>query len=983
MKHLTGSFLFFLLLHFIGSSSGFSQECPPFSGSREQWVDSIMSSMTLKEKIGQLFMVAAYSNRDKEHTDQIKALIREQKIGGLIFFQGGPVRQALLTNEYQALSKVPLLIAMDAEWGIGMRLDSTLRYPYQMALGAIEDNRLINEMGADIANQFHRMGMHINFAPVVDVNNNARNPVINFRSFGEMKENVAAKGIAYMHGLQDYRILACGKHFPGHGDTDVDSHQDLPVINHDIARLKDIELYPFRELIREGLGSIMVAHLSIPALDPTPNLPSTLSRPIVTGLLKDSLGFEGIVFTDALNMEGVAKYYEPGQVDLNAFLAGNDVLLFSQDVPKGIDLIMKAVNDGRIDIKTINSRVEKIVSLKFWSGLKDLKPVELKNLTRDLNRAGHIALLRKLVAASFTLIKNDKDIIPLKRIDTLRIATVTIGENHKDIFHERMDDYSMVEHLFVRDGESYKDLQARLSPYNLLILNFGSLSQYASRDFGLTEGYVEIVDQILQNHPSIVIWNGNPYGINKLKNADNALSILVSYQENSLTKDLSVQSLFGAIGISGKLPVTINENFRAGMGIKTNGNLRLGYSLPEEEDLNGEKIEHGIDSIAFYALKEGVAPGLQVLVARNQKVVFHKTYGYHTYDSLQEVQKNDLYDFASVTKVTSALPALMQLYDQRKFDLDATLGDYIPYFHRGNKKNIPIRRILSHNAGLQSWIAYWQTTLRKNGKYKSKTLSNDSSSRYPIQLNDNLFLYKNYKKKIYRMILKSPVDPDQGYLYSGLSFYLWPEVVEKLTGINFEEYLKDSIYHILGANTLTYNPFKYYDLNRIIPTENDTFFRKMQIHGRVHDEGAAMMDGVSANAGLFGTAIDLAKLMQMYLNMGEYGGYRFITRPTLKSFTSYHYANENVHRGLGFDKPLLQNKDQGMPAKDAGEDSFGHSGYTGTFTWADPDSGILFVFMSNRVYPTRENNKIASLSIRPKMHQVIYDARLDPDNITE
>jgi beta-N-acetylhexosaminidase len=948
--------LFFLLIHFILTPVGFSQEYPPFSRSREQWIDSVMSTMTLKEKIGQLFMVAAYSNRDKEHTDQIKTLIRDQNIGGLIFFQGGPVRQALLTNEYQSLSKIPLLIAMDAEWGIGMRLDSTLRYPYQMALGAIEDNHLIYEMGADIAGQFRRMGMHVNFAPVVDVNNNARNPVINFRSFGELKENVAAKGLAYMHGMQDHGILACGKHFPGHGDTEVDSHRDLPVISHGMARLNDIELYPFRKLIREGLGSIMVAHLSIPALDPTPNLPSTLSQPIVRGLLKDSLGFEGIVFTDALNMEGVTKYYEPGEVDLNAFLAGNDVLLYSLDVPRGISLILKAVNEGRIDVKTINSRVRKIISLKFWSGLNDLKPIETKTLTQDLNTPGHIALLRKLVAASFTLIKNDKEMIPLKRTDTLRIATVTLGEIHKDIFHERMDDYGLIDHLFVKEGESYQDLQPRLSPYNLLILNFRSLSQYVSRNFGLTEDFTEIADQILLNHPAIVVWNGNPYGIDKIKNVDHALSILVSYQENSYTQDLSAQALFGAIAISGKLPVTINESFRAGMGFLAEGNLRLGYAIPEEEDLDGRKIEHGIDSLATYALREGVAPGMQVLVARNQKVVFHKTYGYHTYDSLQEVKKNDLYDFASVTKITSGLPALMQLYDQRKFDLDATLGDYLPYFHKGNKKNIPIRRILSHNAGLQSWIAYWQTTLRKSGKYKFHTLSNDSSTQYPIKLTGNLFLYKNYKKKIYRMIRKSPVDPDQGYLYSGLSFYLWPEIVEKLTGKGFEEYLKDSIYHILGAYTLTYNPFKYYDLDRIIPTENDTFFRKMQIHGWVHDEGAAMMDGVSGNAGLFGTTTDLAKLMQMYLNMGEYGGYRFITRPTMKSFTAYHYANENVHRGLGFDKPLFKDKERGMPAKDAGED--------------------LFVFMSNRVYPTRENNKIASLSIRPKMHQVIYDARL-------
>jgi len=980
MKFISESLFFSFLIQLVILTSGWSQDHPPFVQSNQKWVDSVMSSMSVKEKIGQLFMVAAYSNRDREHIDHIKKLIREYNIGGLIFFQGGPVRQAMLTNEYQAVAKVPLLIAMDAEWGLGMRLDSTIRYPYQMALGAIQDNRLIYQMGKDIADQFHRIGMHINFAPVIDVNNNARNPVINFRSFGEVKENVAEKGLAYMQGMQDSGILACGKHFPGHGDTDVDSHQDLPVIPHSLNRLEEIELYPFKRLINKGLGSIMVAHLSIPVLDPTPNQASTLSKSVVSGLLKDSLGFEGIVFTDALNMEGVTKYYEPGEVDLKAFLAGNDILLFSMDVEKGIDLVQKAVRDGRIDEKTLDSRVKKILLLKFWSGLYDMDSVITRNLVKDLNDTEKLVLHRKLTSASLTLIKNDGDLVPLKRLDTLRMASITIGHTRSDIFHERLNDYTRIDHLFLKENDTYEEMKEELKSYNLLILNFTSLSQYASRNFGIPEIHLETINQLLHNHPCFVIWNGNPYGINKIKNADQALGILITYQENTSSKDLAVQALFGANDVNGRLPVTINDRFPAGLGISTSGDIRLGYGIPEDVQLNGEKLEHGLDSLAVYALKEGVAPGLQVLVARNQEVVFHKTYGYHTYDSLREVKKDDLYDFASVTKITSALPALMRLHDQRKFDLDATLGDYLPYFRRGNKKDIPIRRILTHNAGLQSWIAYWQTALKKSGKFKSRTISGDSSSRFPVKLTDNLFLYKNYKRKIYRMIRKSPVDPDPEYLYSGLSFYLWPEIIETITGINYEHYLKDSIYHPLGAYTLTYNPLKYYGLDRIIPTENDTFFRKMQIHGLVHDEGAAMMNGVSANAGLFGSATDLAKLMQMYLNMGEYGDYRFITRPTMKKFTACHYCNENVRRGLAFDKPLIRDKEKGMPAKDAGEDSFGHSGFTGTFTWADPDTGILFVFMSNRVYPTRENNKIATLSIRPKMHQVVYDAlMLDSD----
>ncbi|MBS0000829.1 MAG: serine hydrolase, partial [Cyclobacteriaceae bacterium] len=721
----------------------------------------------------------------------------------------------------------------------------------------------------------------------------------------------------------------------------------------------------------------MVAHLNIPALDPAPGQASTLSRNIVTGLLKDSLGFKGIVFTDALNMKGVAKYFEPGEVDLNACLAGNDVLLYSLDVSKGIALILKAVKDGKIDEGTIDSSVRKILSLKFWAGLDDLQPVELEDLAEDLNSPGSTVLLRKLTAASFTLLKNDGNLLPLKRIDTLRIASLTLGDSRQDIFHERLDDYTLMDHIFLNEKDTYQTMKPGLDRYNLLIVNFAGLSQYASRNFGLQEGYVEIVDQVLLNHPSVIVWNGNPYGLDRFNHADRALSVLVTYQENKYTRDMSAQAIFGGIGVNGRLPVSINDRFPAGIGMTTAGNIRFGYTIPEEVELDGEKLGNGLDSLAAYALREGVAPGLQLLVARDKKVVFHKTYGFHTYDSLEKVREDDLYDFASVTKITSSLPALMRLHDQQKLDIDATLADYIRYFRHGSKKDIPIRRMLSHTGGLQSWIAFWTTTLRKNGKYKCRTLSYDSSARFPVKLTDNLYLFKNYKKKIYRMFRKSPVNPDQGYVYSDLSFYFWPEVVENLAGMDYEQYLKDSIYHILGANTLTYNPNQFYELERIIPTENDTFFRKIQIHGLVHDEGAAMMNGKSGHAGLFGTATDLAKLMQMYLSMGEYGGYRFISRPTLKMFTSYQYANEHVHRGLGFDKPPLKDKEKGMPAKDAGEDSFGHSGYTGTFTWADPETGILFVFMSNRVYPTRQNNKIANLSIRPKMHQLIYDARTD------
>ncbi len=949
----------------------------PLIPDHEHWADSVLSTLSLDDKIGQLFMVAAYSNRDTTHENDIVRLIRGSHIGGLIFFQGGPVRQSLLINHYQAVSKIPLWIGEDSEWGLGMRLDSTISFPFQMALGAIDDNHLIYKMGAEIAREFHRLGMNINFAPDADVNNNPNNPVINFRSFGEVPQKVAVKALEYMKGLQDNHILASAKHFPGHGDTNTDSHSDLPVIKNSYQHLDSVELVPFRCLICHGVGSIMVAHLDIPALDPTPHLPSTLSKPVITGLLRDSLNFRGIVFTDAMNMQGVAKYYQPGEAELMALEAGNDVILFPRDVPKSIAMIKNAVKTGQISEKDIDARVRKILIAKSWTGARAFKPIDTLGLISDLNNSAAMVLDRKLTEKSLTLIKNDSGILPLQHLDTLHLASVSIGQKDPDILQERLSSYTTFHHFFIQPGEDIKAVIDSLKNYNLVLLNVKGLSRYASQDYGINDEMIRDIQALITQCPVILTWFGNPYGLMKIPGFTGARAVIVTYQDTPFTSDLAPQLVFGAIGASGKLPVTINAQFPEGTGIQTAGGLRLRYGLPEEVDLNGAKMVRGIDSIAAFAAVNRVAPGFQVLVARNGEVVFHKTYGYHTYDSLVRVSKNDLYDFASVTKVSASTPALMKMYDENKIHLEGKLGDYFPYFSHGNKKNLTLRRMLAHDSGLTPYINFWQTTIRKNGKYRHHTLALDSSSRYPIRITPHLFEYKDYKNKIYKMIRKSPVHPDQGYVYSDLSFYLYPAIVERLTGIPWETFLKQTFYKPLGANTLTYNPTRFFSLKQIIPTENDTFFRHEQVHGTVHDEGAAMMNGVSGHAGLFGTENDLAKLVQMYLNWGEYGGQRFIAKSTLKLFETCQYCNEGVRRGLGFDRPMPGHPVDGTCAMEASDSSFGHSGYTGTYWWADPETGILFIFFSNRVYPTRNNNKLSQLNIRPAMDEVVYESRMD------
>jgi len=940
------------------------------------WVDSLMNSLTPNERIAQLIMVAAYSNRGEEHRQEILELIENQKIGGLIFFQGGPIRQVQQMNEYQAASKVPLLGAIDAEWGLGMRLDSTISYPFQMALGAIQNDSLIYKMGTEIARQIKQVGLHLNFAPVVDVNNNANNPVINFRSFGENKYNVAEKGIEYMSGLQDGGVLPTAKHFPGHGDTATDSHFALPQINHSRARLDSLELYPFREIIKAGIGGVMVAHLDIPALDST-GVPSTLSKPIITGLLKEELNFQGLIVTDAMNMKGVTKDHAPGIVDKDAILAGNDLLEFTVDVPLAIAEIRKAINQGLISQAEIDKRCRKILALKQWAGLNKFKPTSTIDLIEELNTSEAELFSRKLTEASLTVLKNDNDLLPLKDLEKLHIASVSFGSD-KTNFQKAISLYTNINHFYLPNNASTKQIskiKTALKNYNLVLAAVYDESKYPRNNLKLSRKGQKFLRELANKKNTVVTFFKNPYVLANLDGIENSSALILTYQDNKNAQDLAAQLIFGGVGASGKLPVSIGEKFNEGDGIDIKGGIRFKYTLPEEVGMDSKKLNKQIDSLMQEAMEAKAIPGGQILVARDQKVIFHKAYGVHIYSDTTKVKLTDIYDLASVTKVSSALPALMKLYDEGKFDLETGIETYLPYFKNSNKAGVPFREILAHQAGFKPWIAYWKNTHRKNGSYKWNTIKKDSSARFPTKITSSMWLHRKYKSKIFKAIKKSELEPERKYLYSGLAFYLLPSIVEKITGEDFIAYLDKNFYHPLGATTLTYKPMEKFPLSRIVPTENDYLFRKMPIHGTVHDEGAIMMNGISANAGLFANTNDLAKLMQMYLNKGNYGDRQYISAKTIEEFTRYQFPENENRRALGFDKPSLgERKVDGNSALDASDLSYGHTGFTGIMVWMDPAKDLLYVFMSNRVQPTRENTRLYQLNTRTQIQQVLYDA---------
>ncbi len=963
------------------SLSGFQR--PPFELADSTWVDSVLQSMSTREKIGQLFMVAAYSNKDEKHVRQIEKLVSEHNIGGLIFFQGGPVRQARLTNRYQQQAQIPLLIAMDAEWGLCMRLDSTVAYPRQMMMGAVQDDHLIYQMGQDMAEQCRRLGVHVSFSPVVDINNNPDNPVINSRSFGEQKERVASKGLAYMRGLQDGKVLACAKHFPGHGDTDTDSHKALPIIRHDKQRLNEVEIYPFRKLIDEGLGSVMTAHLFIPELDSTNNRASTLSPEIVTNVLENELNFRGLKFTDALNMKGVSSFYKPGEVDLLALKAGNDVLLFPEDVPEAIRRIEKAMEAGEFTEEELDRRVLKILQTKEWVGLDEEKMVEVEGLYQDLQRPAYEATKRNLVGGAMTLLSNNEGIVPFRNLTELKIAHVSIGGVKGDELETRMDQYGEVEHFYLAKDpkkDAVEEIKKELPQYNRVVFTFHKTSQYPRKKFGNHEGSLAALKELASISPSILVYFGNPYGLADFNLPGPYKSVMLGYQDMSAARDIAAQALFGAVSLTGKMPVSVNENLKAGAGLLSADIKRLRYGVPDEEEINAMDLT-GIDEIALKGIEEQAYPGCQILVARNGKVIYEKSFGYHTYENKRPVSNTDLYDVASITKIAASTISFMHLKERGEVSLDDRVCYYLEdKVHDTSAYNsIIIRDMLAHQAGLISWIPFYKSTLI-DGQPKYEFYSLGQSDVYPYKVSDRLYAHKDMSDYILDEILKKPLKKKE-YKYSDLGYYFLKRIIEKQSGSPLNALSDSLFYQPLGMTRTAFNPLSKFSKEELTPTEYDLYFRKQQLHGTVHDPGAAMMGGVAGHAGLFSNANDLAKLMQMLLNWGDYGDRKYFEYGTVKEFTDCQFCEEN-RRGAGFDKPVTDGG-PGPTCQCVSFASFGHSGFTGTIAWADPEEQLIYVFLSNRVYPDANNKKLVEMDIRTDIMQVIYDALPKKDSVSQ
>lgn len=941
------------------------------------WVDSLYQSMTPKEKIGQLMMVRGYSNKGPEHTKELLKHVEQHHIGGVIFFQGEPIVQAKVTNELQDSAKIPLMVAMDAEWGLGMRLkEHTISFPKQLTLGAIKNNKLIYDMGKEVARQCRRLGVHVNFAPVVDINNNPDNPVINTRSFGEDRYNVTAKSYMYARGMQDHGVMACAKHFPGHGDTNVDSHYDLPVIKHDYQRLDSIEFYPFKMLAQNGIQSMMMGHLSIPVLDLVKNRPSSLAPSIVTGLLQKKFGYSGLIFTDGLGMQGVAKYFKNGQAEVQALKAGNDVLILPESVPNAISAIQKALKTGELEQENINRKVKKILRSKHRLGLDTIAPIQLDSLVEDLNTLEAKLLNDKLIEKAMTVVRNKDGLLPFYRLDTLDFAAVSIGAKGIPTFQTHLEKYSKVK--LVNFGKTIPNANGNiniLKKNKVVFVSFHDMNNKASTGYGTTKVARDFVNKLSKETTVVLVLMGTPYA---LKYFDDIEHVLVSYNDDKTSQRKAAQAVFGAIGTNGILPVSASAKSKFGDGVATANLKRLMYTPPIFAGMDPIKLAE-VDRIMNKALKIKATPGGQIMVVKDRNVVYQKSFGYHTYLPKSKVKQSDIYDLASVTKIAATTLSVMKLQEEGKIDIEKPIGNYFSKAKGTNKGTMTIKSIMAHQSGMKDWIPFYEETITKKYKRPKKSIySTVKKDPFSVQVANNLFIDAGYRDTIWNRIIRSDLRKNTNYRYSDLGFYILKRVVEVQAGKPMEKYVQEQFYQPLGLQTLTYLPLEKFPKSRIIPSERDAYFRHQILTGHVHDMGAAMMGGICGHAGLFGNANDLAIFMQMLLNEGEYGGKQFLKPETIQKFTKRY--SKKYRRAIGFDmKELDTSKDPNIAVKSS-KGTFGHTGFTGVGVWADPEEDLIFIFISNRTYPTMRNWKLNKEDVRLNIHDAIYESIMPKDS---
>lgn len=942
------------------------------------WVEQTYARMTLDEKVGQLFMPIVESSSGWR--TRTAGYINEQKVGGLLFSKGTLAQQAEATNYAQSIAKIPLMISLDGEWGLSMRLTDAPKFPRNQLIGAIHDEEILKLYGKEVARQCKEMGIHVNFAPSIDVHTNPSNPIIGTRSFGENPQSVAKQGIAYAKGLEENGVMAVAKHFPGHGDTSEDSHKTLPTVNHNMQRLETVELFPFREYVKAALSGMMIGHLNVPALN-TKGLPASLSPSVGVDLLQKEMGFTGLTFTDGMAMRGVSTQPE---MSVKALLAGNDIVLGVVNQAAEFTSVKKAVENGTISFSLLEQKVKKILSYKYILGVHEFRPINSRTVGQRVNSSEAEWTQRKIYDGAVTLIKNNEDLIPVKQLDKTTIAAVAIGAPASNTFQKYLKKYDDVKTFQVSSAAGVSGLQ--LNDYNLVIISVHSANA----------GDAAALQQLVRDKKSVLVLFTSPYRLSNFSaSATNASALIVGYDNSEFAQMSAAQGIFGGIAMTGKLPVS-SGNFKANTGISTK-KIRLAYSLPEEVGIPSERLK-GIETIAMEGVRQRAYPGCQVLVAKNGVVIYENQFGNFDYGSSSAVTDETVYDLASVTKASATLPAIMKLYDEKKIRLQDAINKFVPETKGSDKANTTIRALLLHESGITPFIPYYTSAInpgsysgslfgarssvyharyagawgRTDYRFHPNLISTKESPVFNLPVANNLYASKAMHDVLLKDVIASKLRTRGRYAYSCLNFMLLKEAVENVSKTDLNTYVQQNFFDKLGATSTTFQPLKYMSVNLIPATENDPFFRKQHVRGHVHDEGAALFGGISGNAGLFSNANDLAKLYQMWLNGGEYGDERYLSEETVRVFTTT--KSSVSRRGLGFDKPDPRNNNASPTSPRTPIAVYGHTGYTGTCFWVDPTNDLIYIFLSNRVNPSRSPNRLSSLNIRERIQEEIYNA---------
>lgn len=957
----------FRLIYLIFFTTPLFAQSPTYQ--TRKWADSVFYSLSASERIAQLFVIAAYTNKDSNHINETAEIIAKYKVGGLCFFQNSARKQIALTNYYQSVSQVPLLLFMDAEWGVGMRLDSVVKMPFQIMLGAVSDASLVYEYAALIARQFHRLGMHFNYAPVVDINTNPQNPVINYRSFGSDKEKIALMGWQYVQGLQDQGILASLKHFPGHGDVNKDSHLELPHINKSLPELEQEELYPFRYILEHSaVAGVMIGHLNLPKIMGKKKLPSSISPAIIKNLLIEDMGFKGLIFTDALNMDAFRKYIEDDKAGLLALKAGNDMLCLIENIPYTIKTILEEMAEDAAFQSAMDAKVKKVLMIKYQVGLAQKQtPLTDEYLLRDLNAFERSALARDIPNNAITFARlEDADL--LDKINGAPFLHLVVGEKKPNrlayLLRKHLNAYT--EYIDLKEKKSR--IKQLLNTYkNKVAATLISVHNYGSdidNNFHLSDNQLKFIVKKCSKMPYMFLaFFGNPYIAQNFERHNN---IALCYNNETTTQSAFADILAQKQFPKGRLPFSLSENLPLHHSITA----RQLILKPQPNPALAQKINALIDN----AITQKTFPGCVIMAVHKGRVIYEKAFGTYDYQHEQKTHLESIYDIASLTKGFGTTLAIMKLYEEKKLRLDQPLSDFLPFLSGTDKEKITIREVLLHESGLPAWLPYHLYTLKTH--LKPPPYAPYKNAAYTIPVAPHFYMHRQWKDSLMQALIRVPLG-DKKYVYSDIGFIFLGQLIEQLTQMPLDVYLRRHIFDRIGTLHTFYNAYDKTPLSHIAPTEQDRTFRKTLIRGYVHDYIAAMFGGVTGHAGLFSTAPDLALIGQMLLNGGKLKQMTLFKPQTINYFTQYLSPQGKNRRALGFDKPDLDPAHP-YPGPYCSDRAFGHSGFTGCAMWVDPKYDLIYIFISNRIHPSANNRLIQKNKVREHVLNAIYESILQP-----